>query len=200
MNKIETIEKSFVMIKPDGVARGLVGKIFQRFEEMGLKLVAARMINATEDKIRKHYPYTDEWLRGIGKKSLKVYKGDKDTLKDDYGTDDMREIGEIVHENLVEYLRETPVIISVWEGNHAIERVRKLVGMAMPTFAEVGTLRGMYAFDTQPLAVRSGRITFKNIIHASDSVDESDREIKIWFGDKFKNLAEYERVDYVDIF
>jgi len=61
------------MIKPDGVKRGLVGKIYKKFEEAGLKLVAARMIQATEDQAKDNYPGTKDWLIGMGEKTWKNY-------------------------------------------------------------------------------------------------------------------------------
>lgn len=51
----ENKERTFIMIKPDGVQRGLVGKIIQRFEEKGFKLVAMKMVWANEDLLSKHY-------------------------------------------------------------------------------------------------------------------------------------------------
>lgn len=196
--KYPSIEKSFVMLKPDTVARGLVGNIFQRFEEQGLKLVAARMIRATSKQALEHYPSDDDdWLYNIGRKSTENFGGKKE-VKKAYGTDDCKEIGKIVHKAMVDFITGGPIIITVWEGNHAIERIRKLVGSTVPTFAEVGSIRGSYAFDTPVLAVKSGRITFKTLIHASDSPDEVEREIKIWFGSKYKDLSKYERIDYVD--
>jgi nucleoside-diphosphate kinase len=198
--KFSSLEQTFVLLKPDAVSRGLVGKIFQRFEELGMKMVAGRLVKAKKEQVKKHYPFTKEWLVEIGNKSVKAYKGDKEALKKDYGTSNREKIGKIVHKALVDYMTSGPVIISVWEGNHAVERVRKLVGYAVPTYAEVGSIRERYAFDTQPLAIHSGRIAFKNLIHASGDKEEARREIKIWFGKKFKDLSNYERVDYLDIF
>ncbi|KAF7990133.1 hypothetical protein HCN44_009868 [Aphidius gifuensis] len=51
----ENKERTFIMIKPDGVQRGLVGKIIQRFEEKGFKLVAMKMVWASEDLLKEHY-------------------------------------------------------------------------------------------------------------------------------------------------
>ncbi|KOC61572.1 Nucleoside diphosphate kinase [Habropoda laboriosa] len=48
-------ERTFIMIKPDGVQRGLVGKIIQRFEDKGFKLVAMKMLWPSEDLLKKHY-------------------------------------------------------------------------------------------------------------------------------------------------
>jgi len=49
------IEKTFVMVKPDGVQRGLVGKIVQRFEERGLKISAMKMMKIQTELAERHY-------------------------------------------------------------------------------------------------------------------------------------------------
>jgi len=201
INKYKTIEKSFIMLKPDVISRGLVGRIFQRFEEQGLKLVAARMLKATKEQISKHYPVNDEnWAIGIGKKTTESFDNNLKLVKKAYGTDDFKKIGKIVYEAMKDYLTSGPIIIMVWQGNHAIKRIRNLVGSTVPTFAEVASIRGSYAFDSPPFAVKSGRIAFKTMIHASDSQEEAKREIEIWFGKKFKDLSNYERVDYISMY
>ncbi|KAL4131360.1 hypothetical protein QTP88_008685 [Uroleucon formosanum] len=48
-------ERTFIMVKPDGVQRGLVGKIIKRFEEKGFKLVAMKFMWASEELLSKHY-------------------------------------------------------------------------------------------------------------------------------------------------
>ena len=198
--KYSTIERSFVMIKPDGVARGLVGKIFLRFEEMGLKLVAARMIKAKKEQASMHYPGDDEgWLDGIGSKTYASYESDEKAIKKDFETTDKIKIGKIVLEAMIKYIMKGPVVITVWEGNHAIDRIRSIVGKTIPTIAEVGSIRGMFGVDTPALAGKTGRITFKTIVHASDSVKEAQRETKIWFGEKYKDLSKYERIDYTGL-
>ncbi|MDD3647255.1 MAG: nucleoside-diphosphate kinase [Candidatus Dojkabacteria bacterium] len=199
--KKANVERSFVMIKPDGIARGLIGRIFQRFEEQGLKLIAGRMITATRKQVAAHYPGKNEkWLRNLGDKTIASYDGDTNSVRIDFGTENTLEMGRIVYNKMMDYITSGPIVITVWEGNEAISRIRKLVGSTVPTFAEVGSIRGSFAFDTPALAVKSGRITFKTIIHASDSNDEAAREIANWFGDKYKPLDNYERVDYIDIF
>ncbi len=49
------IEKTFAMVKPDGVQRGLVGKIVQRFEERGLKICAMKMMHIPRELAERHY-------------------------------------------------------------------------------------------------------------------------------------------------
>ena len=197
MKNLPSIEKTFLMIKPDGLNRGLVGEIFSRLERIGLKLVASRMIKATPEQAKGNYPGTKEWLEGMGNKTLNNYNGDLKAVKADMGTDKPLEIGKKIYAALVNYLTEGPVIISVWEGNHAVKVVERLVGKTDPTVADIGSIRGDFGFDTPQLAVKSGRIVFRTLIQRSDDPKEAGREIKHWFGSKYKYLGDYERVDYV---
>jgi nucleoside-diphosphate kinase len=48
-------ERTYVMVKPDGVHRGLVGEILKRFENRGYKLVALKMCSPTKEHVEKHY-------------------------------------------------------------------------------------------------------------------------------------------------
>jgi len=200
MKDIPSIEKTFLMIKPDGLRRGLVGVVFERFERIGLKLVACRMIKPTKKQARGNYPGTKEWLVGMGEKTYNNYGGDEKAIKADLGTTDKEEIGQKIYVGLVRYLTESPVILSVWEGNHAVQVCEKLVGKTDPTLADVGSIRGDFGFDTPMFAVKAGRIVFKTLVHRSDSPEEAKREIKHWFGDKYKYLGDYERIDYSGLF
>lgn len=200
MSDFKSIEKTFLMIKPDGVRRGLVGEIFHRLERIGLKMVACRMIQATREQAKKNYPGTEDWLIRMGEKTLNNYNNDEKAVKLDLGTADKLEIGNMIYTALVDYLTESPVILTVWEGNHAVEVVRKLVGKTDPVLADVGSIRGDFGFDTPKLAVNAGRIVFKTLVHCSDAPDEAKREILHWFGDKYKYLGGYERIDYVGMF
>jgi nucleoside-diphosphate kinase len=200
MAKFSSIEKTFVMVKPDGIKRGLMGKIVTQLENVGLKLVAARMILATKEQAQGNYRGDNiEWLTKMGEKTLKNYT-DLEAVKEDLGTNDPLEIGKMIYESLVSYITSGPVVLMVWEGNHAVATVRRICGQTDPTQAEVGTIRGSYAFDTPKLAVDSGRMVFQTLLHTSDSEAEAEREIKHWFGDKYKYLGDYERVDYVGSF
>jgi nucleoside-diphosphate kinase len=199
MSKFTSVEKTFLMIKPDGVKRGLVGEIFSRLERIGLKLVSARMIQATREQARDNYPGTKDWLIKMGGKTFNNYANDEKAILEDMGTIDKEEIGKKIHESLVNYLTDGPVILSVWEGNHAVEVVRKLIGQTDPVLADVGSLRGDFGFDTPQLAIKAGRIVFRTLVHCSDAVDEAKREITHWFGTDYQDLSDYERVDYQDM-
>merc|ERR1712018_983888 len=54
-SKMGNDERTFIMIKPDGVQRGLCGDIIKRFEQKGFKLVAMKFMQASEDHLKKHY-------------------------------------------------------------------------------------------------------------------------------------------------
>jgi nucleoside-diphosphate kinase len=200
MSQLINIERTFLMIKPDGVKRGLIGDIYSRLERMGLKLVAARMTRATEEQARKNYPGTEEWLINLGEKTYINYKNDLDLIKADLGTTDKLEIGNKIYDGLVKYLSDGPVVISVWEGNHAVQVVRKLAGKTDPTLADIGSIRGDFGFDTPQFAVKSGRVVFRTIVHISDSQEEAQREIKQWFGKDYKYLGDYDRMDYTGMY
>lgn len=49
------MERTFVMLKPDAVQRGLVGEILNRFERRGLKLVALKLVHVTPEFAHQHY-------------------------------------------------------------------------------------------------------------------------------------------------
>lgn len=55
-----SIERTYVMIKPDGVQRGYIGKIIERFEQRGLKLIAMRLGNVTSDQVKTHYGFLSD--------------------------------------------------------------------------------------------------------------------------------------------
>lgn len=132
-------EISYVMIKPDGVQRGLVGEIITRFEQKGFQLKAMKLYQTPEEVAKEHY---------------------KDLASKPFFPD------------LVDYIVSGPVVSMVWEGEEGIVKsIRKLVGATNPLESEPGTIRGDYA-------VCVGR----NVIHASDSPENGERETALWFG------------------
>ena len=174
-------ERTFCMIKPDGVKRGLIGDIIHRLEKAGLKIVAIKMIYATEDQIRKHYPMSDEaWVMRLGEKSLSSFDNiDTDPLVA-LGTIDKKEIGKNVAKSLVEFMTSGPVVAMVVEGIQAVDMVRKLAGHTLPFKADVGTIRGDYSVDSPAVANVEMR-AIHNLIHASEVASEAESEIALWF-------------------
>jgi nucleoside-diphosphate kinase len=174
------IERTLVIVKPDGVRRGLVGEVILRLEKVGLKIVAMKMAWASREKIEGFYPSNVDWFRSVGNKTLNSYKEMGIDARVELGTDDPVEIGKLVKKWLVDYMTESPIVLMVVEGNHAVEVVRKLVGNTLPYKAEPGTIRGDYSVDSPDLANREKR-AIRNIVHASDSPEEAKREISHWF-------------------
>ncbi len=184
------MERTLIIIKPDALKRGLVGKIIETFENVGLKLMAGKMLKPSSDVIKNHYPGTPEWILEMGEKTLVSFKqSGKDVMKT-FKTVNPAELGKFVYERLIKYWMEGPIVVMVWQGPNAVTVARKLRGQTIPALADPGTLLAQYSFDSSPLSASLDRVV-KTFIHASGSTNEAEREIKYWFKDeKFK---EYER-------
>lgn len=176
-------EQTYVMIKPDGVKKGLIGEIIRRFEQRDLKVVALEMFQPTTEQIDNHYPKDEAWIRRVGGKTLGTYeKYNIDAIKA-LGTKDDLEIGKMVRKWLVDYMVSAPLVRMVVEGVHAVDMVRKIVGPTMPYQAEMGTIRGDYSADS-PAVANTEKRAVMNLIHASETAEEAQHEIKHWFGDR----------------
>ena len=169
-------EKSLVLIKPDGVARALVGEIIRRIERTGLKIIGMKMAWPDEELAGEHYQATDEWSQGVFDKAKKSFeeKGKK------FEHNSPREYGKMIQKWNQDFLKEGSVVALVLRGPHAIEIIRKIVGPTDPSKAPPGTIRGDFLFESASLANENGR-SLRNLIHASGSVAEAEREIKLWF-------------------
>ena len=181
-------ERTFAMIKPDGVMRGAVGDVIHRFEKVGLKIVAIKMLTPTAEMVRKHYPMSDEaWIERLGEKCISGFDSLECSVLDVLGTDDKKKLGKNVTESLVEYMTSGPVVAMVIEGIQAIGMVRKLCGHTLPFKADVGTIRGDYSVDS-PAVANAEQRSIHNIIHASENAGEAQNEIELWFpGEKISS-------------
>lgn len=187
------MEQTLVVVKPDGVVRGLTGRIVARFERIGLKVVAAKMMQVEKDLAEKHYPKDrDELWEGIGNKTLENYKEEGVDPMEALGTADAKEIGHIVRIWLHEYISEGPVFAFVLEGPHAVELVRQVVGHTLPLKAAPGTIRGDYSFDSSVIANEKKR-PIRNLIHASGNREEAEFEVALWF--KESEIVSYKRAE-----
>src|SRR3989338_5642020 len=146
------IERTLVVVKPDGVKRAMVGRILSRFEDAGLKIVAMRMQWVKDDFAKRHYREED-----IAKRH-----------------------GERVWKTLLAYIQEGPIIAVLMEGVNAIEVVRKLVGSTYPNEAPPGTIRGDFGHISKVYANEKGMQTY-NLIHASANKADVAYEVSLWF-------------------
>ncbi|MBP8617699.1 MAG: nucleoside-diphosphate kinase [Candidatus Pacebacteria bacterium] len=169
-------ERSLVLIKPDGVQRGLIGEIIKRYERSGLKLVGLKMILANEDQIERHYTVDPEWKQKTGQRSLESYR----TKGIEPPTNEAEDLGEMVLSKLKKYMTSGPIIAMVFEGMNAVKIIRKITGATEPLSSDVGTIRGDFTLDSYEVADFDNRAV-RNLIHASSSTWEADREIAIWF-------------------
>lgn len=179
-------ERTFVILKPDSIQRGLVGDILGRFERVGLKFVGMKLIVATEEQCWAHYNKTDEWYTQKGQRYV-------DNITSSGGTPEKPaiEYGKDIVRSLVKYMTASPVLAFVLEGNKAAMVVTKLVGQTEPATSDIGTIRGDFTIDSYELA-NVGARAVRNLVHCSESPEEAEREIKIWFSEK--ELIKYRHI------
>ena len=177
-------ERTLVIVKPDGVQRGLIGEIIQRFEKVGLKMVATKMMVPNAEKIEQHYTLDPQWRKVTGEKTIASYQAKGLTPP----SMDPLEITQKILNNLKKYMTSGPVVFIVWEGAHAVKIVRKLGGGTEPLSSDVGTIRGDYVLDSYQMADTDSRAV-RNLLHMSGSVDEAANEINHWF--KPEEITDY---------
>mgnify|MGYP003386533237 CR=1 FL=1 len=186
-------ERTFVLIKPDGVQKGLIGEVIKRFEQRDLKVVALEMFHASKKEIDMHYPHDEKWVRRLGEKTLSTYQKsglDVKDVKKDFNTTDLLRVGKVVRGWLVDFMSSSPMVKMVVEGVHAVDMVRKIGGPTMPYLAEMGTIRGDYSADSA-LSANMERRAVYNLVHASETPEEAKHEINHWFGKK--TIFKYKR-------
>ena len=145
------IERTLVLVKPDGVQRQIVGEIITRFEKVGLKIVGMKLVWADEAFARQHYTEDIEKRRG---KAVRDYN--------------------------VNFIKSGPVVAIALEGVNAIENVRKMVGSTEPKSAQPGTIRGDYSHVSYAYCDSKKQVV-KNLIHASSDAKDASHEIALWF-------------------
>ena len=130
-------ERTLVLIKPDAVARGLVGEVISRFERKGLTLSALVLRTMDVELADRHYA---------------------------------EHLEKAFYPPLRDFMTSGPLLAGILTGDEAVDVVRALVGATDGRKAAAGTIRGDLSLSNR-----------ENLVHASDSVESAEREIKLWF-------------------
>jgi nucleoside-diphosphate kinase len=170
-------ERTLVVLKPDAMRR-LVGRIISRFEKEGLRIAGMKMVAVDRNFAAKHYPDSDEQLTEMGNKTLNA--GGEEKARELFGTTSPREIGLKLREWMIDFITSGLVVVTVLEGEDAVEKARRIVGFTDPSKAEKGTIRGDFGIDSIVKA-NNERRACENLVHASGSAEEAAREISLWF-------------------
>jgi len=145
------MQQTLVLVKPDGVSRGLTGEVIKRFENAGLKIVGLKLTRVERSFAMKHY------------------------------TEDITQRrGEKVRNMLLDFITEGPVVAMAVEGVDAIENVRKMVGATESKSAVPGTIRGDFTHISYRYADEKN-IPVRNVIHASSDENDARNELALWF-------------------
>lgn len=174
------LEKSFTMVKPDGVRRNLVGAIISRMERAGMRLVAMKLMVPEVALVSKHYPDTPELLKRLGDNTIRGFGEIGRDVQKEFGTSDATELGKLVRGWLVNSIAGNTVVAMVWEGNNVIKNIRKILGSTVPSEAAAGTIRGDFSMDTPDMANTEKR-PLNNLMHASGNAEEAKFEVNLWF-------------------
>lgn len=142
------MEKTFVILKPGTVQRGLIGEIISRFEKKGLQLAGMKMTSLTPEILTEHYSHL----------SSKPF-----------------------FPTILASMMASPVVLCCWKGVDAVKVVRTLCGVTNSREAAPGTIRGDFGMSIQ-----------ENVVHASDSPEAAEAEIKRFF--KQEELFDYKAV------
>jgi nucleoside-diphosphate kinase len=169
-----------------------MGRIITKFEDVGLKIVALKLVIPTEQQVKEQYGPNKKEIEAVGQRSIEAQ------LKQGVKIQETAyERGNTIVNNLIKYLTSGPVVTMVIQGNHAIDIVSKLIGSTQPLLSDVGTIRGDYTIDSYDIADADGRAV-RNIIHRSATIEEAKREIKIWFKDE--EILKYRLVQEVILY
>lgn len=172
-----TKEKTLVLLKPDAVQRNLIGEIISRFERVGLKIVALKLLQPTKELAYKHYVKNEEEIIALGTRSIEgKRKGGAEV------DDDPKELGQKIVDRLVTFLSSAPVVAFILEGHQAIKVTRKIVGSTEPLQSDVGTIRGDFTLDSYLIADTHDRAV-RNLVHASANNFDAEYEVDVWFSD-----------------
>ena len=149
------IERTLVLIKPDGMQRHLAGLSIDRLDNTHLEMVGAKIVTVTEELAHRHYAL----LEGKGPfVDKKLFEHLINFIKGEYHGDPKRR-----------------VMALVYQGENAIQSIRAAVGLTNPEDASPDTIRGAFGRICRKFGY------FENVVHASGSVEEAEREIAIWF-------------------
>ena len=134
------MERTLSIIKPDAVAKGVIGKILSRFEDIGLRVAATKKLQLSQQDAEAFY----------------AVHAERPFFKD-----------------LVEFMISGPVVVTVLEGESAMQKNRDLMGATNPAEAEAGTIRADFAESIDA-----------NAVHGSDSVENAAVEIAFFFAER----------------
>ena len=156
---MEKVQRTLILIKPDGLKKSLTGNIITTLSETRLKIVGAKIVKVTSDFAKKHYSELGNSLtkKHGEEKGNKIFDEVLDYIQGKFHTD--------------------RVLALVYSGPNAVKKVRELAGETNPEKAGFVTIRGKYG------RIHSETGVFENVLHCSDSPENAEKEIALWFKD-----------------
>lgn len=182
------VERTLILAKQDAIHRGLIGEVVRRFELKGMKIIGMKLVVPTKEMVEQHYPDDDAMWTLTGERTISTWKEKGKETKET-----PLEVGKRIRGWNVKALVGHPVMAMAFEGYHAVEVGRKIVGHTEPRQAQPGTIRGDFSVESYDLADHLKRPLI-NLVHAAGKPHEAEREIKVWFTEK--ELYDYTKKDF----
>lgn len=143
-------EKALVLIKPDAMVKNLAGNIISELYNLNLKMIGLKLVNVQKELAEQHYEEHKD--KPFFEKLVKHITGE-------------------LHNN-------ENVIAIAYQGENAVQKIRKAAGKTHPEQADFNSIRGKYG------RLHSETDCFENVMHASDSPENAEKEISLWFDEK----------------
>jgi len=167
------VHRTLIIIKPHAVQRGLTGVFLERFERMGLRIAAIKVIRGSSELWSRFYPSDEHWYHNAGSKTLESCQTYGIDVQESLGTTDPVAIGKMIKQWLIDHMSSGDSIAAILKGNEAVFKVRAACGRTLPNTAAPGTIRFDFSSDSPGLANAEKRPVF-NLIHASDPEELRD--------------------------
>jgi len=154
------MERTLILIKPDGLLKSLTGNIITTLSETKLKIVGAKIVKVSRELAENHY-------RNLKENLMKKFGEQK---------------GIEIFENVLEYIQgkfhTDRVLAMVYKGKNAVKKIKKLAGETNPEKAPPISIRGKYG------RINSETQVMENVLHCSDSPESAEKEIALWFNEE----------------
>ena len=169
------IQKTLILVKPDGVERNLIGQIISYYEKAGLKVIALEgPLQADPILVRKHYKIDDyNYVLTLGHVDM---SGKSEQEKESEYNRKLK-----IVQSTIEYFLSGSVVKLILEGEEAISRAREVTGKTDPGKSSKGSIRGDLGIDSFEFSDKEQRSVY-NLVHASGTTQEAKEEIDLWFG------------------
>lgn len=158
----ESTDRALVLVKPDGVIRGLQWRILELYENEHLLVSSVALVQLTIGDVERLFPHDESWVEKAGAMAISANPALAGRVPS--------QLGRSIASRVREYLCMAPVLGAILVGDDAPRRARVLAGATSPRMAAPGTIRWSFSNDDYDRAIAEERPCL-NVVHASEPQD-----------------------------